>query len=113
MESELAAPCRWVFLLNIVITLLLIYLSSHQLRHVAAVNHPNVPVYSKASTTDTSSHVVGTVTLGDTVEVHSLQANGWCQVTLPGTRVIGYPGIPGYIQLSFLSMSDSTKAALL
>ncbi|TGE04763.1 SH3 domain-containing protein [Hymenobacter fodinae] len=86
---------------------------SNQLRHAAAVSSPTVPLYSKASTTDTASHIVGTVTIGDTLDVQTIQADGWCKVVLRDRRMYGDPGVPGYIQQPHLSMADSTKAALL
>jgi hypothetical protein len=113
----------WRILLGIVVLFCLAILAavnylghpvpSNQLRHAAAVTTPNVPLYSQASTTDTSSHVVGLVTLGDTLDVQTMRADGWCQVILRDRRIYGDPGVAGYIQQPFIAMPDSAKAALL
>ncbi|GGG59023.1 hypothetical protein [Hymenobacter glacieicola] len=98
----------WVLAFNIAVISWINYM-------IGPTNHPvlvigkQVPVYSMATDTARASHVIGTVAGGSTVDLARIQADGWCQVSLPEA---GFPRLDGYIQQQFLLISDSTRNVL-
>ncbi|GAB3288422.1 SH3 domain-containing protein [Hymenobacter tenuis] len=98
----------WILFINICLTLWVNYMIGPT-KHPVSVTGKNVPVYSMATDTARASHVIGTVNEGSTVDLAGIQADGWCQVSLPEA---GFPRLNGYIQQQFLLISDSTRKAL-
>ncbi|MBC6605711.1 hypothetical protein H8B13_02665 [Hymenobacter sp. BT188] len=102
----------WTLLVNTVFGSLVYYYTrpvpSRLLSHPAAVITPDVPLLSHP-TADLTATTTGVVTLGDTLEVHAVQANGWCRATLRETSWPSGRGATGYIQTSYLSLLDSIK----
>ncbi|MGY2132383.1 SH3 domain-containing protein [Hymenobacter sp. HD11105] len=102
----------WTMLVNTVFGYLVYYYTqpvpSRLLSHPAAVMALDVPLLSHP-TTDLTATTMGVVTQGDTLEVHAVQANGWCRASLREAPWSSGRGATGYIQTSYLSLLDSTK----
>ncbi|WP_055562645.1 hypothetical protein [Hymenobacter sp. AT01-02] len=82
---------------------------SRQLRHPAAVLVQDATLRSVAAD-EMHSSTVEVLQLGDTVDVQSIQSDGWCLVTLPQTPLSNGRGGTGYIQRRFLALPDSVVA---
>lgn len=103
----------WILLVNTIFGSLVYYYTrpvpSRLLSHPAAVIAPDVPLLSHP-TTDLTTSTLGVVTLGDTLEIHAVQANGWCRATLWETPLPGGRGATGYIQTRYLFLLDSIQS---
>jgi hypothetical protein len=103
----------WTLLVNVIMTLAVYSVSrptpSAQLRHPAAVLVAESTLRSVPAD-EMNSSTVEVLALGDTVDVLSLSADGWCYVTLP-QMPDGRKGT-GYIRKQSLVIADSTLAAL-
>ena len=98
----------WVLVVNF-IAIASIYLGSsgplRTLRHPATVNASSLIVYTQAATS-AASHVQAEAKAGETVELQSIQPDGWCYVTLPSSR------LSGYVRQELLQIPDSTQKTL-
>jgi hypothetical protein len=105
----------WVLLLNsIIIGLVYAYsrpVPSRQLRHPAAVSVDEVTLRSVPAD-EMHSSTVEVLALGDTVDVLAIQADGWCKATLRQPPLPSGRGGIGFIQKKYLTLADSTVAAL-
>ena len=97
----------WVLFINLSM-MLIIYLVSQRpllLRHPVTVKKPTVLLYTQANT-GANSHVEASATQGESLEIHSLEPNGWCYVTQPAS------GLSGYVLQAALLIPDSTREAV-
>lgn len=93
----------WTLLFNAVV-IGGVKLAIGPVKHPVEVAAQRVVIYS--SPTDTA-HVVGAVERGNQLDLHSWQANGWCEVSLTDAA----PRIHGYVQAKDLSIPNSTREA--
>ncbi|GAA3936687.1 hypothetical protein [Hymenobacter algoricola] len=97
----------WTLLLNAGLLLWIKY-QVGPIRHPVTVTAKSAVVFSLATDTARASVAVETVYAGGTVDLHTVQADGWCRVSLPEQ---GYPRRQGYVQRRFLLIPDSTLLA--
>lgn len=79
-------------------------------KHPVLVKGEGVNV-RKYDNTESYSTILGSVSTGDTLELHAIQENGWCRVSTHDAKSPFDKELHVYIQRKFLIIPDSTIAA--